>query len=252
MTKHKVYKFSKLAVVVIITACLLFGLYYVYLSIIRPVTYVDSRLYPVLGIDISAHNRRVNLYDAKEDSIKFVYIKATEGATFNDSLFMHNYLQAIDAGLSVGAYHFFRFDVNGDIQARHFLDVIDGMKFNLPVMIDVEQDGNPKIAETIVCQRLRDMLNILKSNGLTPILYVNRSGFKDYYLRGFKQYPLWFCSFRKPTPNIHWLFWQYSHKGEVAGIKGNVDMDVYCGNNAQFKAFSADTIHITYRTRDDG
>ncbi|MDE6334907.1 MAG: hypothetical protein K2L77_09715, partial [Muribaculaceae bacterium] len=103
-----------------------------------------SRLeFPIRGIDISAHNGPVDFMQVLADSIDFVYIKATEGATWRDALFEQNYRAARDAGLAVGIYHFFRFDVPGWRQSVNIIGAIGNRHLDMPVAIDVEEWGNP-------------------------------------------------------------------------------------------------------------
>lgn len=74
----------------------------------------DRNLYPTRGIDISAHNGTIDFGKVKKAGYDFVIIKATEGTDFKDSMFSDNLRRAREAGLKVGAYHFFRFDTDGE------------------------------------------------------------------------------------------------------------------------------------------
>ncbi|MDE6309419.1 MAG: hypothetical protein K2L81_04415, partial [Muribaculaceae bacterium] len=76
---------------------------------------------PVNGIDISSHNGKIDFEAVRADSIDFVIIKATEGSTFKDPAFHTNHTNALKAGLKVGAYHFFRFETNGQQQALNLI-----------------------------------------------------------------------------------------------------------------------------------
>ena len=55
------------------------------------------------------------------------------------------------------------------------------------------------------------------------------------FIKGnFDDYPLWLCAFSKPE-GIDWTIWQYSHWGEVDGIKGDVDLNIFYGNSEQWR-----------------
>ena len=60
------------------------------------------------GIDVSRHQGRIEWQKVPIRDISFVYIKATEGATYTDPYFHYNIKGAAEAGFKVGAYHYFR------------------------------------------------------------------------------------------------------------------------------------------------
>lgn len=60
------------------------------------------------GIDVSRHQGRIEWQKVPIRDISFVYIKATEGATYIDPCFHYNIKGAAEAGFKVGAYHYFR------------------------------------------------------------------------------------------------------------------------------------------------
>lgn len=122
---------------------------------------VPREIYPVKGIDISSHNgSHIDFKAVKADTVEFVYIKASEGENFRDSLFYRNYTGAVEAGLKVGAYHFFRFDREGWRQGRNLLDVMGKLRFDLPPAVDVEEWANARNFTTEeVVRQLRDMID---------------------------------------------------------------------------------------------
>ncbi len=133
--------------------------------------------FAIKGIDISAHNGYVDFNAVKRAGYSFAMIKATEGATHKDKAFLQNALAARRAGLRVGAYHFFRFDTPGYMQAINLLNSVRGMPLDMPVAIDVEEWTNPtdRSTESIVAE-IEAMASKLKSEGglssCTPIKMV--------------------------------------------------------------------------------
>ena len=73
--------------------------------------------YPVRGIDISAHNGTIDFDALPRRHVQFAYIKATEGADFIDRRYDANVKGMKRIGVPAGAYHFFRFDSDGELQA---------------------------------------------------------------------------------------------------------------------------------------
>lgn len=200
--------------------------------------YVDPQVYPIRGIDISAHNGMMNLEGAADDGIEFVFIKLTEGKDFRDSNFRINYDKAARAGLKIGVYHFFRFDRDGVSQAVNLLKSLGNRKLDLGIAVDVEKEGNPPgIPIDSITDRLQSMVDILNMKGYRVIFYSNTQGYYDYLSQNFKGYPLWICSFSSNPINEEWTFWQFNHHGKVKGINGDVDINVFNGSRKQWEDF---------------
>ncbi len=195
--------------------------------------------YPVRGIDISAHNGEID-FNILARSAEFVYIKATEGVTWNDRVFERNYSLARESGLKVGVYHYFRFDRSGLSQGINLYNALWNKTVDLPVAIDVEDSGNASgvPVDTIVA-RLHDMVDYLEKHEIDVMFYTNKKGYRRYLESDFSSYPLWICSFTTPSDDIKWLFWQYTHSGKVEGIVGDVDMSVFNGSLIRFRKSAA-------------
>ena len=200
--------------------------------------YVDRELYPIGGIDISAHNGNVDFTSAAADGMEFVWIKATEGATFRDRRFVENHAKAGLAGLKRGAYHFFRFDRDGVEQAINLLEAVGDRLLEMGVAIDVESSGNPKgIDEELIKERVAAMVEYLNLRGIAPTLYSNRNDYYRYMADSFPGNSLWICSFSEDPIAAPWTFWQFNHKGNVKGINGKVDLNVFGGSRDEWTYF---------------
>ncbi len=62
----------------------------------------------------------------------------------------------------------------------------------------------------------------------------------DHRASGFSAYPLWIADYSETAPEApgdwqSWIFWQYSQGGEVAGVDGDVDRDLFTGTRADWK-----------------
>ena len=199
--------------------------------------------YEVRGADISSHNGEVDFAALARDSIEFVFIKATEGADFKDPRFHSNYRKARTNGIKTGAYHFFRFETPGYLQALNVMNTLRGKPVDLPVVIDVEQWTNPNdrhVSETV--GRIREMADTLLAHGYEVMLYTNKDGYNRYIRGQLEEYPLWLCSFSNLEEAPHASFWQYSHRGIIRGVDRLVDMNVFCGTRAMW-----DSIHSRSR-----
>lgn len=200
--------------------------------------YVDYAKYPVRGIDVSRHNGNIDFKRVAADGIDFVFIKASEGVTHRDSKFEENYSKAKSAGLKTGAYHFFRFNSDGIEQATNFLKAVGNRNLDLGLAIDVEKAGNDaSIPPETVKERLQAMVEYMNLLGYRVMIYTNLDGYYDYMADTFPGYPLWICRFKENPIAAEWTLWQYSHHGRVAGIKGDVDLNVFCGSREEWQRF---------------
>lgn len=199
---------------------------------------VDRSKYPIVGIDISSHNGDIDFYKVKNDDFSFVIIKASEGEDVLDSLFTTNYNRAKANGLKVGAYHYFRKNTDGINQAKNFVEAVGWRKLDLPLVIDVEDEINDNVSDDITMKNLNFMIDNLQSRGFKVMIYTNGNGYKKYVKdRQFVNVNLWLCSFKKPDDIAHipHQLQQYSHHGRVDGINGDVDLDVFNGNEKQWE-----------------
>lgn len=196
---------------------------------------VDRAEFPVKGIDVSNHNGHVDFAQAKADSIEFVYIKATEGIDYTDPMYLRHYQAAKDAGLKVGAYHYFRFGSPGHLQAYHFLNSARQCDLDLPLAIDVEDWLNDEgIPDDEVREQLRVMVDALASYGMRVVIYTNKDGYARYIDRHFPDCDLWLCSLGSTPPPGNWSIWQHSHHGHVDGSSTPVDVNTFAGTRADF------------------
>lgn len=199
-------------------------------------------LYPMSGIDISAHNGEIDFDKVAADGVDFVYAKASEGNWFRDKRFISNYIGARKAGMKVGAYHFFRFDCDGDRQGLNFLAAVSRLPLDLPMAIDVEEWGNPVGYSTEeVVHSLRRMIFRLESEGRRVMIYTNRNGYNRFVRGRFEELPVWVCAFADPPiDNAGWTLWQHSHQSRINGIAGDVDLNTFNGDSLQWEKWLAD------------
>lgn len=232
LLRHRPVIDIAVAIVFLGVICLLvFSAVWAYRAYITTPPYVDNDKYPVRGIDISRHNGDIDFNKVARSGIEFVFVKASEGMSHRDSLFTRNIESARQAGLKVGAYHFFRFDADGVQQAVNFLSSVGSRPMDLGLVIDVEKTGNPKgISEEEVKRKLTSMVEYMNLLGYRVMIYTNHEGYYDYIADTLPGIPLWICRFQENPINAEWTFWQYNHHGEIDGIRGDVDLNAFCGS----------------------
>lgn len=195
--------------------------------------------FSVRGIDISAHNGAIDFDAVKADGISFVYIKATEGADFKDPAFVDNYRKARNAGLKIGAYHFFRFNTPGHSQAINLLHSVASRRLDMPLVIDLEEWTNDKNMHTdSIAGNLIEMITHLTDAGVPVMIYTNKDGYDRFVFRRLSHIPLWLCSFTDIPASAPWTMWQHSHSGVVHGVRGHVDTNVFHADSAAFSSWA--------------
>ncbi len=184
------------------------------------------------GIDISHHQRRVDwqrLVQAGE--LHFVFVKATEGSDFRDSLFAENWVWLREMGIRRGAYHYFRPNRSGARQAQHFLNTVELLPGDLAPVLDIETtDGLP--AEVVLREVVEWLTAVQKALYVRPIIYTNLHFYERYLAGYFDDYPLWIARYAEEAPRLRarrWHFWQFSEKGQLPGISRPVDLNVFWG-----------------------
>lgn len=194
--------------------------------------------YSVRGIDVSNHNGRIDFDCVATSGYTFVYVKSSEGSTYIDPAFKSNCKRARQSGLKVGAYHFFRKNRDGESQTRNMLKAVKSIKLDMPLVIDIEDDQNVNSVSLVkVRHELIKMARALKKAGYRIMIYTNGNGLKDYYNPCFDGEDLWLCSLKNPdkvTQQRHTIQ-QYSWWGDVPGVKGDVDLDVFMGTQREWE-----------------
>lgn len=130
----------------------------------------------ILGVDVSHHNKLTN-YDwqyFKKSNVKFIFIKASEGASYKDPLRYKYFNKAYSYNMYIGAYHFFRGDVPAEDQYRNYDKATENMALNILPCIDYEKDGFGKESEISRIQNLIKLNELFNSKaGVYPIIYCN-------------------------------------------------------------------------------
>ena len=196
-----------------------------------------AKSYKVRGLDLSHWNGKV-IYDELE-SLDFVFLKVSQGNSLVDRMFDQHYQEFRERDVAVGAYHFFSFGVDGREQALHYLNQLDGRQLQLPLTIDVEQDGNPRVPYQQVRKELRAFMNeIEKHTQYKPIIYTNGNGYTNFIENDFDDCTLWLSSTNTWRPqNMNCTFWQFNMKADLMAITHEVDLNVFRGSREEWEEY---------------
>lgn len=182
------------------------------------------------GVDVSAHQGRIDWPAVAAAGIDFAYIKATEGGDWVDDHFQENWKGAGAAGLRRGAYHFFTLRRPGADQAENFLKVAPPDAHSLPPVVDLEFGGNASARpprETILRQLGVFIQRVEAAHQRQLILYLLPEFENSYGVQAAFPRRLWLRSLMsRPPAQVEWTVWQYTPLGRVPGIQGDVDLNV--------------------------
>ena len=194
-----------------------------------------------LGIDVSRYQESVDWQQVKGGGIEFVIARvgsrgSTEGELYQDAMFASHADGAAKAGLEVGAY-FFSQAVNtaeATEEANFVLNCLKEHKITGPVVYDWELQGINSRTYNVDKKTLTDcaiaFCETVRAAGYTPMVYVgNTVGYLRLDLSRLTAYELWYAQYETDYPGFFYDFriWQYTSKGRVPGIEGNVDMDIW-------------------------
>ena len=188
-----------------------------------------------------------NVSGTADYPISFIYIKSTEGTSVRNKFYVNDYAQARKHGIRAGAYHFFSVKSSGAAQAKHFIQNTLFREGDLPPVLDIEPTkaqiqymGGPEV----MFRHIRVWLKAVEQRTkVKPILYVNQM-FVNNYLSAQpdlkRDYRIWIARYSEYKPDLRLTYWQLCPDGRVAGIKGDVDINVFNGYQRQFEEYLAE------------
>ena len=195
--------------------------------------------YEIHGIDISHHQGRIDWDELRDKGlinktpIRFIMIKATEGASRVDENFEDNFHQAREYGFTRGAYHFYSVYSPAEKQAAFFIRHAKLENGDLPPVLDVEHKPKNQTDQEFATSILKWLDIVEKHYGVKPIIYTYYK-FKTRYLNDsvFDSYPYWIAHYYVDEVEYDgpWKFWQHTDAGRLPGIKGQVDFNIYNGS----------------------
>ena len=184
------------------------------------------------GIDVSVHNGDIDWGKVKSAGIEFAILRAGFGRLEKqkDEKFEQNYAGAKAAGIPVGAYwySYAMTPEEAELEADVFLSVIKGKQFEMPVYFDLEEKKQFDLGKENVSAIMRAFLKKVESAGYFVGLYGSASSLTTHTADDIKSwFTIWLAHWVDQT-NYSGAYgiWQYSEKGHVDGISGNVDLDI--------------------------
>jgi lysozyme len=177
------------------------------------------------GIDVSKFQGTINWTKvAKDKTIKFVYIKATEGTSNRDPNYQTNIKKARKAGLLVGSYHVYSSKTTAYQQMGNFKKQVKKSDQDLVPVLDIEGYH----VNRLNMERVDKILELMeKEYGAKPMIYTSEKLFKEHFSgKKYRKYKIFIANYRG-TPTVRYTLWQFTEKGHVSGISGPVDISKF-------------------------
>lgn len=184
------------------------------------------------GIDVSVHNGDIDWNKVKADGIEFAILRAGYGklASQRDKQFENNYSGAKAAGVPIGAYWYSYATTPDEArqEAAVCVSILAGKQFEFPIYFDQEEKKTLDTGKANCSAIIRAFCEVLENAGYWVGLYTSRSVLSTHIEDDIKtRYALWVAEWgAKLNYSGAVGIWQYSDKGKVDGITGNVDLDM--------------------------
>jgi len=192
------------------------------------------------GVDVSAFQGKIDWKKVKASGIDFAIIRLgyrgyESGKLVEDEYARANLKGAAEAGLKVGAYFFSQAlsIKETDQEIQFMLSILGDTRLEMPVVLDWEIPANTARTRNMDGRTLTDIqrhfCGQMRDQGYQPMIYFNWHQSEHLYvLHDLEEYPFWLALYQdRMTYPWKVEMWQYTDKGRVPGIQGNVDLNVY-------------------------
>lgn len=201
----------------------------------------DGQLLSHKGIDVSKYQGKIDWQAVAADGIEFAIIRlgirgyGEEGRIVLDDMFHTNVQGAQAAGIKVGVYFFAQAITEQEAleEAQFVLEQIAPYELQYPIVYDVEKVSASsgrmnKLSKEERTKVALTFMDAIKDAGYTPMLYANMEMLSVLIdIAQFEEYHKWYANYGSALYYPYdFSMWQYSEKGRVNGIQGDVDMNI--------------------------
>ena len=188
------------------------------------------------GIDVSSWQGKPDWPKVSNSGVKFAILRIHQKSGV-DTSFEHNYKGCKSNGILIGGYKYSYALTPAQAidEAEDVLSVLGGRGLDFPVFYDLEWSQQRSLGKQAIENVAIAFLTRIKKAGYKVGIYCNLDWYNNVLTDALKQYDCWIARYpasdngsvqERLRPNAG-VGWQYSSKGKVPGISGNVDMDVF-------------------------
>ena len=197
----------------------------------------------IKGIDVSAHQGKINWNKVAAYGMDFVFLRITELGNVVDPYFETNYVACNKHKIPVGVYKYSYAMTIAEIQseARKVVSTLNGRKIQFPVFLDLEYHNQRTLGAESIHKMADAFRKIIEAAGYTFAIYCNLDWYINVICSHLRKYEFWIARYpdndngtmqERLRPDIG-VGWQYSSKAKIPGISGNVDRDVFYKDYAE-------------------
>lgn len=183
--------------------------------------FLPTVLFAQRGIDVSRFQDTIKWKKVVTNkNIKFVYVKASEGASIRDKMYTYNMKKAREEGLLVGSYHVYSSRTTAQAQFANFKKVVGKTKQDIVPVLDIEAIHCHKL----YMARVDKLLQLMeKEYGAKPMIYTSERLYMTHFNnKKYKKYHFFIANYKR-EPRMAYTLWQYTQRGKQKGISGFVD-----------------------------
>lgn len=184
------------------------------------------------GIDVSKYQGNIDWDKVKQSGVEFAILRIGFGknAKQKDQTFERNFSECKRVGIPVGIYlySYALTEAAAVEEAKNCLNWLAGRKLELPIYFDIEDKTQQGFSKEILTNMCKAFCNEIEKAGYWAGVYANKYWLTEKLNRAEleKEYTIWVAQYSsKNTYAGKYDIWQYSSKGTVPGIVGNVDMN---------------------------
>lgn len=199
----------------------------------------DGQIISKKGIDVSYHQGEIDWEAVSGDGVEFAFLRAgyrgyESGKMVTDECFEDNVKGALANGIPVGVYFFSQSVSEQEAveEAEFVLDLIAPYRVTGPIVYDAEKIDGASRTSNLTKEERTDMAiafcETVKEAGYEPMIYLNPyAAFYMMDLERLERYPKWFAHYGTDMYYPYeYDIWQYTESGRVAGIRGDVDVNL--------------------------
>lgn len=192
------------------------------------------------GIDVSYHQGTIDWEKVKNSGqVDFAIIRCGIGmdqTNQDDTQWENNTSECERFGIPYGTFLYSYADTveKARSEAQHVVRLVQGKNLTYPIYYDMEDNSvMNKIDSKTAGEIAQTFLNTLEANGYKNVaVYSSKSLFETKLTADiFNRYPRWVAHYNDTCGyQGSYHMWQYTNKGQIDGITGNVDLDYKIGN----------------------
>lgn len=192
----------------------------------------------IKAIDVSSNQGKPDWAKVSNAGIKVAMLRIHERHG-QDSSFEHNYKGCKSNGILIGGYKYSYALTPAQAvdEAESVIEVLNGRGLDFPVFYDLEWSQQRSLGKQVIENIVVSFLTRIKKAGYKVGIYCNYDWYKNTLTDTLRKYDCWIANYPKKELDNGTLQerlrvpigvgWQYSERGKVSGINGNVDMDVF-------------------------